>query len=38
MRTLTWLGVWSALYGAAQLSQSTAVVAALPHGLLAVVP
>jgi sigma-B regulation protein RsbU (phosphoserine phosphatase) len=38
MRTLTWLGVWSALYGAAQLSQSTAVVAALPHGLQSVVP
>ena len=38
MRTLTWLGVWSAMYGAAQLSQSTAVVAALPNGLQGVVP
>lgn len=38
MRTLTWLGVWSALYGVAQLSQSPAIVAALPHGIQAVVP
>src|SRR5437868_8160164 len=33
VRLFTWLGIWSAMYGAGLLSQSPAVVAALPHSL-----
>jgi sigma-B regulation protein RsbU (phosphoserine phosphatase) len=33
MRIFAWLGIWSALYGAMQLSQSQAIVTVLPHGL-----
>lgn len=33
VRIFVWLGIWSAMYGAEQLSQSPAVVAALPRWL-----
>ncbi len=33
VRIFFWLGIWSAMYGALHLSQSPAVVAALPHWL-----
>jgi sigma-B regulation protein RsbU (phosphoserine phosphatase) len=38
VRIFVWLGLWSALYGAAQLAQSPAVAAALPRWLQAPVP
>ena len=31
VRLFVWLGIWSAMYGAGLLTQSQAVVAALPH-------
>jgi phosphoserine phosphatase RsbU/P len=33
VRVFVWLGIWSAMYGAVQLSQSPAVIAASPHWL-----
>ncbi len=38
VRIFFWLGIWSAMYGALHLSQSPAVVAALPHRLQIHVP
>jgi phosphoserine phosphatase RsbU/P len=38
VRLLMWLGIWSAMYGAALLTQSPAVVAALPHSFQMTVP
>jgi len=38
VRIFFWLGIWSAMYGALHLSQSPAVVAALPHWLQVAVP
>lgn len=37
-RLLIWFGIWSAMYGAALLTHSRAVVAALPHALQMSVP
>lgn len=37
-RLFIWLGIWSAMYGAGLLTQSPAVVAALPHSLQVSVP
>lgn len=37
-RIFAWLGIWSALYGAVQLSQSSLFVAILPHGLQNIAP
>jgi hypothetical protein len=37
-RIFGWLGLWSALYGAVQLSQTRAVLAASPHWLQVVAP
>jgi phosphoserine phosphatase RsbU/P len=38
VRLFVWLGVWSATYGAGRLTQSPAVVAALPHSFQMGVP
>ena len=38
VRTLLWLGIWSAMYGAVHLSNSPAMVAAWPRGLRISVP
>ena len=37
-RIFSWLGIWSVLYGATQLSQSPAFVSGLPHWLQIVTP
>jgi sigma-B regulation protein RsbU (phosphoserine phosphatase) len=37
-RLFIWLGTWSAMYGASLLTQSSAVVAALPHSIQMSVP
>jgi len=38
VRLFIWLGIWSAMYGAGLLTQSPAVVAALPHSFQMSVP
>jgi len=38
VRLFIWLGIWSSLYGASLLTQSRAVVAALPHLIATSVP
>jgi sigma-B regulation protein RsbU (phosphoserine phosphatase) len=38
VRLFIWLGIWSAMYGASLLTQSPAVVAALPHPIQMSVP
>jgi sigma-B regulation protein RsbU (phosphoserine phosphatase) len=38
VRLFIWLGIWSALYGIGLLTQSSAVVAALPHSIRNTVP
>jgi sigma-B regulation protein RsbU (phosphoserine phosphatase) len=38
VRLFIWLGTWSAMYGASLLTQSPAVVAALPHSIQMSVP
>jgi sigma-B regulation protein RsbU (phosphoserine phosphatase) len=38
VRLFIWLGIWSATYGASLLTQSSAVVAALPHSIQMSVP
>ncbi len=38
VRIFVWLGIWSAMYGAAQLSQSPAVVSAVPRWLQTCAP
>ena len=38
VRVLVWFGMWSAMYGAAELIESPAVVAASPHWLKIIIP
>jgi sigma-B regulation protein RsbU (phosphoserine phosphatase) len=38
VRLFIWLGIWSAMYGVGLLTQSSAVVAALPHSIRITVP